>query len=132
MSGMLALESARRELAGRAELGQVQEYALQRSEQRVRDHLDRVDGYKGFCRRVNRLSRLKASYPTWRAHAAVKAACSNVSRGDNLHRFVRPTTWAVTWPYAVSSITLQAICPLDDPHTLVLHPWGYTPCIHIG
>ena len=61
MSGMLALESARRELAGRAELGQVQEYALQRSEQRVRDHLDRVDGYKGFCSRVNRLSRLVSS-----------------------------------------------------------------------
>ena len=61
MSGMLALESARRELAGCAELGQLQGYALQRSEQRVKDHLNGVDEYKGFCRRVNRLSLLVSS-----------------------------------------------------------------------
>gem|GEM_PF-6133775 len=42
MSGMLATENARRGLACRAELKQLQEYALQRSEQRVKDHLDGV------------------------------------------------------------------------------------------
>src|SRR4030095_4083835 len=97
MSGMLAPENARRGLAACAELEQLQEYALQRSEQRVKDHLDGVDEYKDFSRRVNRLSLLVSSknqLSPWRAHDAVKAACSNVSRGGNLHRVIRPTTWA--------------------------------------
>jgi hypothetical protein len=61
MSGMLAPENARRGLAACAELDQLQGYALQRSEQRVKDHLDGVDEYKDFCRRVNRLSLLVSS-----------------------------------------------------------------------
>jgi hypothetical protein len=61
MSGMLAPENARRGLAACAELDQLQGYALQRSEQRVKDHLNGVDEDKGFCRRVNRLSLLVSS-----------------------------------------------------------------------
>jgi hypothetical protein len=56
----------------------------------VRDRLDGVDEYKGLYHRVNRLSLLVSSkkpYPPWKAHDAVKAACSNVSRGGNLDRF---------------------------------------------
>jgi hypothetical protein len=57
----IAPENARRGLTACAELDQLQGYALQRSEQRVKDHLNGVDEYKGFCRRVNRLSLLVSS-----------------------------------------------------------------------